>query len=94
MSGRMREAIERREGIALVQFEPAWLGERLAQPVLVVHDRNDRAAPLAAAQALVDALPAAQLHITEGLSHRRVLTDPAVLARVIDHLGRPNTAAL
>jgi pimeloyl-ACP methyl ester carboxylesterase len=62
--------------------------------VLIVHDRDDRAAPLAAAQALADALPAARLHITEGLSHRRVLSDPSVLATVLAHLGRPNTSAL
>lgn len=74
-------------GVGLEAFEPAWLGQRLTLPTLLVHDRNDKAAPLAHAQALHAALPAARLHLTEGLGHRRILSDPAVLTLVSRYLS-------
>lgn len=83
---RMREAIQQREGVPLDQFEPGWLGERVRQPTLVLHDRADRAAPLAAAQQLARALPLARLQVTEGLGHRRILADGEVISAVIAHL--------
>jgi pimeloyl-ACP methyl ester carboxylesterase len=89
LARRMREAIQQREGVPLDQFEPGWLGPRVMQPTLVLHDRDDRAAPLSAAQQLTRALPRARLHITEGLGHRRILADSSVAAAVIAHLREP-----
>ncbi len=91
---RMHERIERHEGMQLQQFEAAWLGERVAQPVLLVHDRDDRMAPVANSTRLAQALPQATVRLTDGLSHRRVLTDAAVIAATLAHL-RPllHTAA-
>ena len=83
MAQGLRELIEEREGVPLAQFEPAWLGARLAQPTLVVHDRDDRVVPLAATEALVRALPGATLHFTEGQGHRRVLSDAGAAARIV-----------
>jgi pimeloyl-ACP methyl ester carboxylesterase len=83
---RMRARIETNEAMALEQFEAPWLGMRVTAPVLLVHDRADRMAPLANSEALLRALPAAQLHATEGLSHRRILSDAAVIARALAHL--------
>ncbi len=53
-------------------------------PTLVVHDRGDRQTPYADAERLVGALPDARLVTTEGLGHRRILRDPAVVAEVVD----------
>ncbi|MEW6706385.1 MAG: alpha/beta fold hydrolase [Pseudomonadota bacterium] len=82
----MREAIQQREGVPLDQFEPGWLAERVPQPTLLLHDRDDRAAPLAAAQQLARALRLARLQVTEGLGHRRILGDAQVHSAVIAHL--------
>jgi pimeloyl-ACP methyl ester carboxylesterase len=87
VSQRMREQIERREAVDLLEFEPEWLGMRLAMPCLVVHDRRDRVAPFAAGERVVAALPQAALHATDGLGHRRVLDDAAVALRVVAHLA-------
>jgi pimeloyl-ACP methyl ester carboxylesterase len=84
LARRMKQTIEGAEGIPLDQFEPPWLAERVRQPTLVVHDVDDRAAPLAAARAIAQALPQARLMVTEGLGHRRGLGD----ARVIDAVSR------
>jgi pimeloyl-ACP methyl ester carboxylesterase len=90
---RMRDHIEAREGIPLQQFEPDWLGERVAQPTLVVHDEGDRVAPFAASQRMAKALRDAWLHPTRGLGHTRVLGDPSVALAVLRHcLGATPTA--
>lgn len=86
LAERMRAAIERREGVPLQQFEPAWLGERLAQPTLLLHDEGDRVAPLAGSQALQQALPDARLATTRGLGHRRLLSDAQSIAAVVEHV--------
>jgi pimeloyl-ACP methyl ester carboxylesterase len=87
VSRRMREQIERREAVDLVEFEPEWLGARLMLPSLVVHDRQDRVAPFAVGERVVAALAGARLHATDGLGHRRVLADAGVAARVVGHLA-------
>jgi alpha-beta hydrolase superfamily lysophospholipase len=92
LAQRMRGHVERREGVSLGHFEPAWLGERVAQPTLVVHDRGDTTAPLAGSETLLAGLPAGRLHVTEGLGHRRLLSDPPVMQQVLAHLS--TTASL
>ena len=86
LAERMRAAIERREGVPLLHFEPAWLGERVRQPTLLLHDEGDRVAPWAGSQALLQALPDARLATTQGLGHRRVLSDTTAIATVVGHV--------
>lgn len=83
---RMRAQIETVEGVPLAEFEPDWLGPRVTPPTLVVHDAGDRVAPISASQRIVRVLTSAQLKTTEGLSHTRVLGDPAVAVAVLRHL--------
>lgn len=89
ISQRMGATLERVEGVPLAHFEPAWLGPRLAQPTLVVHDEGDRVSPLAVGQRLSQAVAGARLLVTHSLGHRRVLADEAVAQEVVSHL-RPN----
>lgn len=86
LAQRMGDHIERREGVPLREFEPGWLGARVAQPTLVVHDRSDRVAPFVAGERISAALRDARLHATDGLGHRRVLDDAPVAAQVLAHL--------
>jgi pimeloyl-ACP methyl ester carboxylesterase len=86
LARRMRERVQQREGVPLDQFEPGWLGAHVGVPTLVLHDRDDRTAPVAAAEAIVDALPNARLQLTEGLGHRRILGDAGTAAAVLAHL--------
>lgn len=83
---RMRARIEGHEAMAMAQFEAAWLGPRVHTPVLLVHDRGDRLAPVGNAEALAAALHDAAFHPTDGLSHRRVLSDAGVARRVLAFL--------
>jgi pimeloyl-ACP methyl ester carboxylesterase len=82
----MRDRIEVVEGVPLQQFEPDWLGARIAQNTLVIHDEADRVSPLASSHRIVRALANAALHTTQGLSHTRLLGDPAVSVNVLRHL--------
>ena len=84
---RMRGRVEQREGVSLDHFEPAWLGERVTQPTLIVHDRGDLTAPLVGSETLLAGLPAGRLHVTEGLGHRRLLSDPGVMQKVAAHIA-------
>jgi pimeloyl-ACP methyl ester carboxylesterase len=59
------------------------IGQRDAA-LLVIHDRDDREVHLAHGEALAAGWPQAALEVTEGLGHRRILRDPAVIARTVD----------
>ncbi len=83
---RLQHRVEAREGILMRQFEPASVGPRVAQPTLIVHDREDRINRFADAEAYRDAMPDAQLLETAGLGHTRLLRDAQVLQAVADHL--------
>jgi len=86
LAERMQARIEQGLGVDMAQFDPAWLAPRLAQATLLVHDRADRTAPLAGSEALQRGSPQGRLLVTEGLGHRRVLQDAAVLEQVRRHL--------
>jgi pimeloyl-ACP methyl ester carboxylesterase len=83
---RMRTHIERREGVPLAEYEGGWLGPRLQQPTLLLHDEADRVAPFAASRRLAKAIPSLRLQACEGLGHRRILNDEGVAAAVAVHL--------
>ncbi|MET0336058.1 MAG: alpha/beta fold hydrolase [Rhizobacter sp.] len=87
---RMGAVIERVEGVPLTRFDPTWLGPRVGQPTLVVHDENDKVSPLAVGQRLTKAMAGAELLTTKALGHRRVLADAAVAQAVSRHLQRPD----
>lgn len=57
-------------------------------PVLVVHDRDDNETSWAEGAAIAEAWPRSVLHTTEGLGHRRVLRDPAVVDVVTSFVAR------
>lgn len=79
---RLEQRLEAREGIVLTQLEPAAVGPRIRAQTLVVHDRGDRVNRFADGLAYSQAIQNARLVATQGLGHRRILQDPAVLAEV------------
>jgi pimeloyl-ACP methyl ester carboxylesterase len=81
---RMMARAERRIGLPLEQFDLLRVARDLPAhpPLLVVHDRHDPETPVAGSVALAAAWPGADLLVTEGLGHRSVLWDGAVVERV------------
>ncbi|HEY4121358.1 MAG TPA: alpha/beta fold hydrolase [Byssovorax sp.] len=68
-------------------YAPA-LAEELTAPLLVVHDADDREVPLRCGETLAAAWPGAELEVTHGLGHTRVLRDPGVIERISDFVMR------
>lgn len=62
--------------------------------LLVVHDEDDKEVPLVHARGLAEAWPSAQLMVTRGLGHRRVLRDPAVVGAAVGFLANSSAAVV
>lgn len=89
----MRTRIEAWVGARMEDLDlPALAPRERAAPLLVVHDRGDAEVAFAAGEAIAAAWPGARLLATDGLGHRRILRDRAVIdaaaAFVVAHLPR------
>ena len=85
---RIRKRLEQRAyervGLAVDEVDFVRLAQEIERPeLLVIHDRNDRSAKYASTVELVDSWEGAQLTTTEGLGHRRILADDAVVRQVV-----------
>jgi len=81
----LRRHIERRYGPTL--WDELVLDRRAGafdMPALVVHDPEDRQAPIDSVRDLVAAWPGASLVEASGLGHRRLVHDDAVMRRVVE----------
>jgi hypothetical protein len=76
--------IEASSGVSLASLHLPALAAARDTALLVVHDREDREVPFAHGEAVAAAWPAARLHVTRGLGHRRILRDPDVIGRAVD----------
>lgn len=82
VASRVNEALARRLGPVMASIA---MGSRAdapagASPILVIHDRADRAVPVVAARTIESTWPdAATLMLTDGLGHNRILAAPPVL---------------
>lgn len=91
---RLLDRIEEIIGIPRAAFDgPVLAAEVLAEqpevPLLAVHDSGDAEAPPRVSERLVDVWPGAELVLTDGLGHRRVLWTPEVVTRIADFAGQP-----
>jgi pimeloyl-ACP methyl ester carboxylesterase len=81
---RMVRRFERRLGVPMSHFELTGMARQMTPPpVLVVHDRLDRETTWSSGRDLSRAWPGARLLTTSGLGHRRILSDPEVVAEVV-----------
>jgi pimeloyl-ACP methyl ester carboxylesterase len=77
---RLQRRVERRVGRPFRAFTLA-AQPRPTSPFLVVHDRGDGEIPYEDGRRLAEAWNT-ELYTTEGLGHRRILRNPAVLSRI------------
>ena len=62
----------------------------------MIHDENDKEVPVAVGKNVAKAWPGAELIVTEGLGHQRILRDAGVrdsAVRFIDAIGARRRAA-
>lgn len=88
-SARVARRIERRYGMPLARLDVADFGARVVLPTLVIHDRGDKEVLFDHALAISESLPSAALHATEGLGHRRILRDAAVIEQAVRFVTAP-----
>ena len=67
--------------------------EHKQRRLLVIHDMEDKEVPVAQARTLAASWPFAQLVVTRGLGHRRVLRDPGVVEKVLGFLASQSVPA-
>ncbi len=82
VTGRAQALIETRYGRAFDEFRTPLNASVLEQDALILHDRDDKQVPLSEGQQVVEAWKGAQIEITEGLGHTRILRDPSTVAVV------------
>jgi pimeloyl-ACP methyl ester carboxylesterase len=63
-----------------------WVQPPPEVPVLIIHDNDDRDAPIHHAEALIELLPDAEVFITNELGHNRILRDNEVIKKVISFI--------
>ena len=93
---RVQERVETRLGMKMVDMRADLLARSMRTPLLVIHDRDDKEVPFDVGRSIANAWPGAQLVVTEGLGHQRILRDQMVRDRTvqfIDALGHLKAAA-
>jgi len=83
----MESLVEKQLGTNLDEMHALRLAARMQSPLLVLHDEADRAVPLENGQRLVAAWPAAELCVTRGLGHSRILRDETTVRRAVDFIS-------
>lgn len=90
---RLERAVVRRVGLPWETFDvPSLHRSTPVPPTLVVHDTADRELGPEHGRAVAGAWPAARLLETEGLGHRRLLRDPAVIDEAVRFVAAARTA--
>lgn len=90
---RMRVRLEHSIGFRWDEIEPCRVAQGFETETLVIHDRDDPELPPSEGEAIARALPAAEIFLTDGLGHRRILRDPAVVATATSFVIRAGASS-
>jgi pimeloyl-ACP methyl ester carboxylesterase len=73
-------------GRPLSSLDLASLATRLSVPALFVHSSDDRMAPIGAMRSVAMRWKSARILVQQGLGHRKLLGDPAVIGAAVEFL--------
>ena len=79
-----RELVEQCVGFSTHEVDVARLVRGIEVPALVFQDRADLEVPFTDGAEIADCWPSATLVPVEGMGHRRLLRDPAVIERIVE----------
>ncbi|KGO85414.1 alpha/beta hydrolase [Flavobacterium rivuli WB 3.3-2 = DSM 21788] len=82
----MIKMFEKKFGETINNYSTYIAAKDVHIPVLVFHDENDTDVPVSAAHHIFKNLSDARLVITQGLGHRKILGDKAVIKQITDFL--------
>lgn len=80
----MRDNIERFAGVAITQVDVENTLSNFSGQLLVTHDRKDRKISVEHAERIRNNRPNAQLFLTSGLGHTRLLEDNALCEKILN----------
>lgn len=86
----IQQEFEQRLAEPMVQYTAESAGPRLALPVLIIHDLEDRDVPWSDGERFALSVPGARLLTVSGLGHHKLVDDAAVIAaglRFLDGAG-------
>lgn len=93
---RVQQRVERRLATPMEALRIDRIATSMRTPALIIHDRNDKEVPVEVGQGIANAWPNAELVVTEGLGHQRILRSEyvaRVAVRFIDAAARSKRAA-
>lgn len=82
-----QKRIEVRYDHPLAELAGVRLARQLHQPALILQDSADKMVPLAEVEDLAKSWPEAELSLSAGLGHNRILKDKKVIERVTEYLA-------
>lgn len=86
IAARMKAYLDHKFQQDLEELSGAISADAVEAPTLVIHDENDIDVPVNAAHEIGNSLKNAELLITQGLGHRRILGDQNVIKRIVKFL--------
>jgi pimeloyl-ACP methyl ester carboxylesterase len=86
---RLKKRIERRIETSMESIQGDRIAPSMRVPLLVVHDRNDKEVPVESGQSISNAWPGAELILTEGLGHQRILRAEPVTNVAVSFIDAP-----
>lgn len=78
--------IEKKWGVIVDDYASGKVANKIDIPVLVIHDTEDGDVPVSNAQTIRQNLQKGSLLITHGLGHTKILRDPNVVNRTVEHI--------
>ncbi len=81
------EKVTKVSGLSPKDLNIGLIGKRLTIPALIIHDKNDNAVDYQSALSIHQNWQGSELMTTEGLGHRRILKNQAVIDRVTDYIS-------
>ncbi len=83
---RVQRRVEARLAMKMVDMRADLLARSMRTPLLVIHDRDDKEVPVEVGQSIADAWSGAEIVVTEGLGHQRILRDESVHHRAVQFI--------
>jgi pimeloyl-ACP methyl ester carboxylesterase len=83
----MQAHIERSLSFRWDDLDVPTVAPRMTSRLLVFHDRADREVPFAHGAAIAAAWPGARLVATEGLGHKRIVSEPSIVRDAVDFVA-------
>ena len=79
---------ERQFGYDMRRDNPAHLFKEIDSRILIVHDKQDPTIPYTDSKELSNEFENIVLHTTEGLGHKRILTDESVVDAIVNYFSK------